>query len=120
MSGPQQSSVPRVLALINAVRREVGELELDRLPSGCRSNPEYNCPIARALTALILPEERRISFHHPWHAAAATKLWKVPFTDPLLLSVEMPNVIYEFALAFRAGSLPDFEQPRGALPKVNE
>jgi hypothetical protein len=99
-----------VLALINAVRREAGEGELESLPVGSRRNPQYNCPIARALTALIVPEERRISFHHPWHAAAATKLWKVPFTDTLLLSVEMPEAIYEFAVAFRAGNLPELEE----------
>lgn len=119
--GPQQHVVGGTLALINAVRREVGEDELDRLPLGSRVNPDYNCPIARGLTALILPLERRISFHHPWHAAAATKLWKEPFTDPLLLSVGMPEVIYQFAIAFRQGALPDFEERnRPALPKADE
>jgi len=98
------------LSAVNAIRREVGEDELDSLPAGARRNPEYNCPIARALTALVLPAERRISFHHPWYAAAATKLWKVPFTDPLLLSVEMPEAIYEFVVAFRAGALPELEE----------
>lgn len=100
----------RALSDVNAIRREVGEDELDSLPVGERSNPECNCPIARALTALVLPAERRISFHHPWYAAAATKLWKVPFTDPLLLSVEMPETIYAFVVAFRAGAFKELEE----------
>jgi hypothetical protein len=100
----------RVLSAVNDIRREVGEEELNSLPAGARSDPERNCPIARALTALVLPAERRIAFHHPWYASAATKLWKVPFTDPFLLSVVMPEVAYLFVVAFRAGELPEFEE----------
>jgi hypothetical protein len=100
----------RALSAVNAIRLEVDEDKLDSLPVGTRSNPEYNCPIARALTALILPAERRISFHHPWYAVAATKVWKVRFTDPLLLSVEMPQTIYEFVVAFRAGAFSELEE----------
>jgi hypothetical protein len=110
ISQPGEGLAARALTTVNAILREVGEDELSLLPAGARKNPEYNCPIARALTALVLPAERRVSFHHPWYAAAATKLWKVPFTDPFLLSVEMPKTIYEFAVAFRAGALPEFEE----------
>jgi hypothetical protein len=98
-----------VLKAINALRREVGDNELPCLPEGSRTSPDSACPIARALTALVRPAERRMWFHHPWYAAAATKLWRVPFTDTLLTSVEMPTVIYEFAVAFRAGAFPKLE-----------
>jgi len=109
---PQRGEVltTRALSAVNAIRLEVDEDKLDSLPVGARTNPEYNCPIARALTALILPTERRISFHHPWYAVAATKIWKVRFTDPFLLSVEMPQTIYDFVVAFRAGVLPELEE----------
>ena len=106
-----QEVAARTLSEVNRIRREVGEDELINLPAGSREDPDYNCPIARALLALVLPMEKRIAFQHPWHAAAATKLWLVPFADPLLLSVTMPQVIYDFAIAFRAGWFPQLEEP---------
>ena len=106
----EETLTARALNAVNAVRREVGEDELDSLPAGARQNPEYGCPIARALTALVIEAERRISFHHPWYAAAATRVWRVPFTDPFLLSVKMPEIVYEFVVAFRAGALPELEE----------
>ena len=53
-----------------------------------------------------MPEERRIVFCHPWYATAATIVWRAAFCDPLLLSVMMPETLYDFATAFRAGAFP--------------
>jgi hypothetical protein len=99
--------VSRMLALVNAVRRETREPALNSLPRGSLRDPAARCPIAKALTARVLPEERRIVFCYPWHAAAAAKIWGVPFADPLLMSVAMPDAIHDFADAFRRGLLPD-------------
>jgi hypothetical protein len=99
--------VSRALVLVNAVRRETGEPALNSLPRGSLRDPAARCPIARALTALVLPEERRIVFCYPWHAAAAADAWRVPFADPLLMSVFMPDVLRNFAVAFRSGLLAD-------------
>jgi len=95
------------LQLVNAVRSEVREPLLAELPRGSIRWANGECPIAKALTAIILPEERRIAFCYPWHASAATKTWRVSFTDALLMSVNMPDVIYDFAIAFRRGLYPD-------------
>jgi hypothetical protein len=108
-NGKGPGLVATVLKAINVLRREVGDDELSCLPQGSTRTPDDGCPVARALTALVLLSERRISFHHPWYAAAAAKLWKVPFTDAFLMSVDMPEAIYEFSVAFRAGALPELE-----------
>ncbi|MBF6558770.1 MAG: hypothetical protein IVW56_00670 [Candidatus Binataceae bacterium] len=63
--------------------------------------------MAKALSALILPDERRVVFCYPWYASAATKVWRVAFADPLLMSVAMPDAIYAFAAAFRLRRFPD-------------
>ena len=95
------------LQLINAVRSEIREPLLAQLPRGSIRLANAECPIAKALTAIILPEERRIVFCYPWHASAANKIWRASFTDALLMSVNMPDVIYNFATAFRRGLYPD-------------
>ncbi|MGH7781705.1 MAG: hypothetical protein ACREQR_17965 [Candidatus Binataceae bacterium] len=97
----------RALQLVNAVRREVGEPVLASLPRGSIDNAKAECPIAKALTALILLEERCVVFCYPWHASAATKVWRVPFADALLMTVIMPDSIKDFAAAFRRGLFPD-------------
>lgn len=97
----------RVLGLINKVRAEVGDAALTSLPLGSLSNPKQSCPVARALSALILPEERKVAFCYAWYANAASKMWAEPFRDPLLLSVTMPDAIHEFAVRFRAAAFPE-------------
>ena len=99
--------VSTALRFINAVRREVGEPLLAALPRGSIHAAHAECPVAKALSALILPEERRVVFCYPWYASAATKVWRVSFADPLLMSVTMPDAIYDFATAFRRGRFPD-------------
>ncbi len=99
--------VSRALALVNAVRCETGDPALNSLPRGSLRDPAARCPIAKALTALVLQEECRIVFCYPWHAAAAAKAWSVPFADPLLMSVVMPDVLQNFAVAFRRGLFTD-------------
>ena len=102
-----------VLRLVNAVRVEAGDPRLGSFPLASLSDPDFQCPVARALSALVLLGEKRIVFSHPWYAAAATQVWKVPFLDPLLSSVAMPEPIYEFAIRFRDGQLPHLlEAPR--------
>jgi hypothetical protein len=96
-----------VLGLVNRVRTEAGDEPLKFLPRGSIKNSERGCPLARALVAVILPKERRIAFCYEWYAVAATKIWRVPFTDALLLSVAMPDPLYEFAIAFRSGAFPE-------------
>jgi len=106
-----------VLRLVNAVRFEAGDHKLTSLPPASLDDPDFNCPVARALAALILPREGRIVFSRPWYAAAATRVWSVPFSDTLLSSVAMPRAVYEFAVMFRDGLFPEFLQPsnrRGA------
>jgi hypothetical protein len=95
------------LQLVNALRREVGEPVLRGFPRGTIHAASSSCPLAKALTALILPEEHRIVFCYPWHASAATKAWRVSFTDTFLMSVHMPAAIYDFAVAFRRGLYED-------------
>lgn len=95
------------LQLVNAVRSEVREPLLSELPRGSIPTANTECPIAKALTAMILPEERRIVFCYPWHASAASKIWRASFADALLMSVNMPDAIYKFAIAFRHGLYPD-------------
>jgi hypothetical protein len=95
------------LQLINAVRSEVREPALTALPRGSIHSANAECPMAKALGALILPEERRVVFCYPWYASAAAKVWRVPFADTLLMSVIMPDTIYDFAIAFRDGRFPD-------------
>jgi hypothetical protein len=102
--------VRQVLQLANAVRAEAGDPLLTSLPLGSLKQAEQACPIARALSALVVTEERRMAFCYPWYAAAASKVWGSPFTDALLLSVRMPDAIYEFAVAFRAGAFPELVQ----------
>ena len=99
--------VTPTLRLVNAVRREIGEPPLESLPPGSLEDADRRCPIAKAMTALVIPRERRIVFCYPWHASAATKVWQVSFADPLLMSVTMPDVIHDFATAFRRGLFPD-------------
>ena len=99
--------VSRALVLVNAVRRETGEPALNSLPRGSLRDSAAQCPIAKALIALVVPEEGRIVFCYPWHAAAAVKAWSVPFADPLLMSVVMPDVLRDFAVAFRRGLFAD-------------
>jgi hypothetical protein len=102
--------IANALHLVNAVRREVGEPLLAALPRGSTHAANAECPVARAQGALILPEERRVVFCYPWYASAATKAWRVPFADPLLMSVTMPDAILDFTIAFRLGRLPDLLQ----------
>jgi len=99
--------VANALQLVNAVKREVGEPVLAALPRGSIHLANAECPVAKALSALILPEDRRIVFCYPWYASAATKIWRVSFADPLLMSVTMPDAIYDFAAAFRLSRFPD-------------
>jgi hypothetical protein len=99
--------VGQVLRLVNAVRAGVGDPTLESLPPGSLVNSDRACPIAKALSALILLDERRIAFCYPWYASAAAKIWKTPFCDALLLSVAMPDAIYDFAVRFRSGALPE-------------
>jgi hypothetical protein len=106
----------RVLRLANAVRAEAGDCVLESLPLGSIEEAEQACPIARALCALVIPSERRIVFRYPWYAAAAAKIWNRPFTDALLLSVRLPEALYEFATAFRAGLLPELLQANTRTP----
>jgi hypothetical protein len=96
-----------VLRLINAVRVEAGDRRLASIPRASLSDPDFECPVARALSALVLPDEQRLVFSRPWYAAAATKAWGVPFRDTLLSSVAMPAAIYEFAIKFREGKFPE-------------
>jgi hypothetical protein len=98
--------VDTVLELVNAVRHRAGDLPLTALPKGSLRNPEQTCPVARALHALVLTEERRIAFCHPWYAAAAATLWRAAYRDTLLMSVAMPDPVYEFVTAFRFGGFP--------------
>jgi hypothetical protein len=102
-----QAIISTALSFINAIRREIGEEPLAALPRGSRNGAAGQCPIEEALAALIILQERRIVFCYPWHAAAAAKIWRVPFADPLLMSVTMPDAIHVFADAFRRGLLPD-------------
>ncbi|MGH7813942.1 MAG: hypothetical protein ACREQI_08075 [Candidatus Binataceae bacterium] len=95
------------LKFVNAIIRELGEAPLESFPRGSLKDATAQCPIAKALTALIFLEERRVVFCFPWYAAAATKVWSVSFADPFLMSVVMPDAIYEFSSAFRRGLLPD-------------
>ena len=99
--------VANALQLVSAVKREVGEPVLAALPRGSIHRANAECPVAKALGALVLPEERRVVFSYPWYASAATKVWRVSFADPLLMSVIMPDAIYDFATAFRRGRFPD-------------
>ncbi len=104
--------VAQVLGLVNAVLTEAGELPLESLPLGSLTEGERSCPVARALSALVLVEDQRIVFCHAWYATAASKTWGVPFCDVLLLSVAMPDAIRDFALRFRSGALPELlERP---------
>ena len=103
--------VQKVLQQINAVRREIGDSPLASLPKGSLRDPKMTCPVAKALRALILLDDRRIVFSHAWYAAAATKLWRMPFRDVVLLSVGMPDAVYDFATAFRAGEFPELLEP---------
>lgn len=105
-----------MLRLANAVRAEAGDPALESLPLGSIEEAEQACPIARALCALVIPSKRRIVFRYPWYAAAAAKTWHRPFTDALLLSVRMPEALYEFATAFRAGLLPELLQVTTGAP----
>jgi hypothetical protein len=105
--GAKQSIIQQALHLVNLVRLEVGEPTLPELPRGSLRNPEQSCPIARALVAVVRLEEAQIVFCYEWHSAAAAKRWKMPFSDGLLMSVEMPEVMLEFVRAFRAGAFPD-------------
>jgi hypothetical protein len=102
--------VQQVLRLVNAVRAEVGDTTLKSLPLGSLSKPEQACPVARALCALILPEERRVAFCYAWYATAASKIWGEPFRDTLLLSVSMPDEIHDFAMRFRSGAFPELSE----------
>jgi hypothetical protein len=99
--------IQKVLQEINAVRREIGNFPLASLPRSSLRDPEMTCPVAKALSALILLDDRRIVFSHAWYAAAATKVWRMPFRDVVLLSVSMPDAVYDFATAFRAGAFPE-------------
>ena len=99
--------VANVLQLVNAVRREIREPVLAALPRGAIPTANAECPVARALGALVLPDERRVVFCYPWYASAATKVWGVSFADPLLTSVTMPDTIFDFTIAFRLGHFPD-------------
>jgi hypothetical protein len=99
--------VATALRLVNALRSETGEPPLESLPPGSLEDADRRCPIAKAMTALVIPRERRIVFCYPWHASAATKVWRVSFADSLLMSVIMPEAIYDFASAFRLGLLSD-------------
>jgi hypothetical protein len=99
--------VTAALRLVNAVRREIGESPLESFPPGSLEDADRQCPLAKAMTALVIPRERRIVFCYPWHASAATKVWRASFADSLLMSVIMPDAIYDFATAFRRGLLPD-------------
>jgi hypothetical protein len=103
----QLELVATALRLVNAVRREIGELPLNSFPQGSLEDADSRCPLAKAMTALVIPREHRIAFCYPWHASAATKVWGVSFADSLLMSVVMPDAIYDFAAAFRRGLLPD-------------
>jgi hypothetical protein len=98
--------VTEVLELCNSARIEAGDPKIASLPLGSLKDPDFNCPIAKALLAMVLPNEHRVVFTHPWYAAAATKVWRVPFCDALLTSAAMPQAIYEFAVRFRQGSFP--------------
>jgi hypothetical protein len=100
--------VDRALRLVNEVRHDTGEPTLTSFPAGSLEDAASRCPIAKALTAIVVLEERRIVFCYPWHAAAAAKGWRVPFADSLLMSVILPDALYEFADAFRRGLLRDF------------
>lgn len=100
----------KVLKSINVLRREVGDDELVCWPKGSRKIPDDGCPVARALTALVLPREGRISFHYPWYAAASAKPRRVPFMDAFLMSVAISSITYEFAVSFRAGAFPELEE----------
>ncbi len=102
-----QAIITTALSFINAIRREIGEEPLAAFPRGSLKGPAAQCPVERALTAMVMLQERRIVFCYPWHAAAAAKIWGVPFADPLLMSVAMPDAIHDFADAFRRGLLPD-------------
>ncbi|MGC1397589.1 MAG: hypothetical protein WA827_03530 [Candidatus Binatus sp.] len=99
--------VTSALRLVNAVRREIGEPPLESFPPGSLEDADSRCPLAKAMTALVILRERRIVFCYPWHASAATKLWGVSFADSLLMSVTMPDALYDFATAFRRGLLPN-------------
>jgi hypothetical protein len=98
--------VDNVLRLVNAVRQRAGDPPLNNLPAGSLRNTEQTCPVARALHALVLANERRITFCHPWYAAAAATVWRAAYRDTLLMSVSMPEVVYEFVIAFRSGCFP--------------
>jgi hypothetical protein len=98
--------VREVLQLCNSARIEAGDPKIASLPHGLLRDPDSNCPVARALIAMVLPNEHRIVFSHPWYAAAATKVWGVPFCDALLSSAAMPQAIYEFAVWLRQGKFP--------------
>lgn len=89
------------------MRAEAGDAVLKSLPLGLLSKPEQACPVARALSTLMLPEERRVAFCYAWYAAAASKVWGEPFRDTLLLSVTMPDAIHDFAMRFRSGAFPE-------------
>lgn len=102
-----QAIITTALSFINAIRREIGEEPLAAFPRGSLKGPAAQCPVEWALTALVVLQERRIVFCYPWHAAAAAKIWRVPFADPLLMSVAMPQAIYDFAVAFRCGRFAD-------------
>jgi hypothetical protein len=106
--------VARVLGLVNAVRSEAGDPPLKALPLGSLAEADRSCPVARALSALVLVEDQRVVFCHAWYAAAAAKVWEAPFRDVLLLSVAMPDAIRDFALRFRSGAFPELlERPDG-------
>ena len=106
-TGCASELVANALQLVNAVRRELGEPVLAALPRGSIHRANAECPVGKALSALILLEERRVVFCYPWYASAATKVWRVSFADPLLMSVTMPDAIHDFATAFRRGLFPD-------------
>jgi hypothetical protein len=102
-----QELVATALRLVNAVRREIGEPPIESFPPGSLEDADRQCPLAKAMTALVIPRERRIVFCYPWHASAATKVWAVSFADSLLMSVIMPDALYDFATAFRRGLMPN-------------
>jgi hypothetical protein len=95
-----------VLRLVNAVRERAGDSPQAALPAGSLRNPEQTCPVARALRAVVLAGERRIAFCHPWYASAASIVWRAAYRDALLMSVSMPEAVYEFVTAFRVGAFP--------------
>lgn len=74
-----QATIVTALSFINAVRHEIGEEPLISFPRDSRKDPASQCPVEKALTALVILQERRIVFCYPWHAAAAAKIWRVPF-----------------------------------------